>query len=117
MTCHTIGGSGGTGGPPLDDFGASASPLKMVSRMWGHGPTMVRAQKEQNLEVPKFAGSEVADILAYLRGASLKPASRQSFLSPGDPTTGRVVFERKQCHLCHPVGGVGGGRRPRPRNE
>jgi mono/diheme cytochrome c family protein len=112
ITCHSIGGQGARVGPALDSFGANSSPLKIVSRMWSHGPTMVRSQKERKMKVPRFEGAQVADILAYLQGASLEPVAREPLLMPGDPGRGRAVFAYKQCGLCHPVAGEGAGTGP-----
>jgi cytochrome c2 len=108
IDCHSLGGSGGMVGPPLDKFGSSASSLDLVARMWSHGPAMVRSQRERNVEVPKFQGTEVADLMAYLKGSSLE-AIRSRYQRPGDPDKGRAIFEQKQCALCHAVRGKGGG--------
>ncbi|NQU47345.1 MAG: c-type cytochrome [Planctomycetes bacterium] len=108
VDCHSIGNSGGSVGPALDEFGSSASSLDLVARMWSHGPAMVRTQRERNAEVPKFKGTEVADLMAYLKGSSLK-AARVPFQRPGNPDRGRNIFEQKQCALCHAVRGEGGG--------
>lgn len=112
VQCHSIGGRGGDRGPSLDTYGAAASPLKMVTAMWNHGPKMVGVQTDLNIETPRFDGSEVADILAYLRASTTKLKMEAEYLSPGDPQKGRLVFEKKKCATCHPVRGVGKGEGP-----
>ncbi len=106
VNCHSIGGSGAQIGPALDKFGSSASSLDLVARMWSHGPAMLRSQRDRNVQIPKFQGAEVADILAYLKGSSME-ATRTKFQRPGDQVLGRGIFEEKQCALCHAVKGEG----------
>ncbi|MHC4078070.1 MAG: c-type cytochrome, partial [Planctomycetota bacterium] len=90
--CHSIGGQGGDRGPNLDAYGAAASSVKMVTAMWNHGPNMVTVQKDLNLEPSRFDGSEVADILAYLKASTTKLNLETEYLSPGHPQKGRIVF-------------------------
>jgi len=110
--CHSIGGSSSSQAPQLDDYAASASPLKMVTAMWNHGPAMVQTLKNTGIEIPVFEGSEIADILAYLQGSTVNPMVQKSYLTPGDPALGREVYINKQCNLCHKVRGEGEGDGP-----
>lgn len=104
--CHAVGSARSeVGAPALDTYAASASPMKMVTAMWNHGPAMVDIQRSLGLEVPKFNGSEIADILAYLKGTAIQTGGRSDFLRPGEPDRGRLVFVDKQCIRCHAVHG------------
>ena len=89
----------------IEKFKAAMSPIKMVTAMWNHGPAMVATQRSLELEVPKFFGSEIADILAYLKGTATSAGERADFLRPGEPDRGRVVFVAKECVRCHAVNG------------
>ena len=110
VRCHSIGGDGGSVGPPLDAYASAASPVKMLTAMWNHGPAMVRRFRMLGMKPASFKGSETADILAYLRATTTRPHTRTEYLSPGDPRAGRKVFEQKKCASCHPVRGVGKGK-------
>ena len=63
VACHTLGGSGGDGGGPLDAFSAFPSPIVLAQAMWNAGPEMQRVQLTR-MAIPVFSGSEMADIQA-----------------------------------------------------
>jgi hypothetical protein len=44
----------------------------LVAALWKHGPAMLDRMRQQKLAWPQFAGTEMADLTAYLHGAELK---------------------------------------------
>lgn len=111
IRCHRIGNEGGETGPPLDVLNREAAPLSIAQALWNHGPAMVSAIQASGLEVPKFEGNEIIDIVAYIRTHGQRQAAR-TFQSQGDPEQGRAVFESKGCSACHEIFGDGSGVGP-----
>jgi cytochrome c551/c552 len=69
-TCHA---SGTSGAPRLPRGGAEFSGASMVSALWRHGPTMLEAMTKRGTPWPRFDGTEMADLIAYLNsGGSAK---------------------------------------------
>lgn len=60
--CH------GSGAPYLA-HGEESSSYGMVSVLWQHGPEMQRQMKAKGVAWPQLAGSDVADIIAYMKSA------------------------------------------------
>jgi cytochrome c2 len=61
--CHNDAASGA---PHLPAQGREFSSASMVSVLWRHGPRMLDAVKAKGLEWPRFDGSQMADLIAYL---------------------------------------------------
>jgi mono/diheme cytochrome c family protein len=96
MKCHAINGEGGTIGPDL-----AASPLRkgvmeIAGKMWNHAPTMWSTRKIIGEEPITLTGHEMADIISYLYFLGFSTTS-------GNPDTGREIFARKGCSICHSV--------------
>jgi mono/diheme cytochrome c family protein len=104
IRCHKVGGEGGETGPPLDALNRGVSPLSIGQALWNHGPAMVSAIEASGLEVPKFEGNEIIDLIAYIRIHGTRQSARR-FQSPGDPEKGRAVFQAKGCSACHEIFG------------
>jgi cytochrome c2 len=99
--CHTLRGQGGSGGGPLDRFGAYPSPAPLAQAMWNAGPTMQQAQLSRGNPIPRFAGHEMADLQAYIRDEGLRKGSSVELLPLPDPARGAQVFRAKGCGVCH----------------
>lgn len=106
--CHTVGNEGGAVGPRLDGYAREASAIALASALWNHGPKMRMKLPEDGVPMPVFRGSEVADILAYIRGASLEPWRPRRYLPLGSPVRGHSLFHSKGCIHCHSIRGQGG---------
>jgi hypothetical protein len=44
----------------------------MVAALWKHGPEMLNRMRLRKISWPRFGGSEMADLAAYLHGSNLK---------------------------------------------
>jgi mono/diheme cytochrome c family protein len=110
IQCHRLGREGGTTGPRLDALPRGIPPLTIAQDLWNHGPVMVPAIRRMGLDVPRFEGSEIIDLFAYLRGHGQRQAARE-FRSAGNPERGKRLFASKGCGSCHSVftGGSGIG--------
>ncbi len=61
--CHNDASSGA---PRLPTPGREFSGAAMISALWSHGPRMLDLMKTKGLEWPRFSGSQMADLIAYL---------------------------------------------------
>jgi len=90
---HAIEAQLSTGATPITDaLGLSAMQALMGAR---------------GLRWPEFQGTDVADIIAYIRTQATNPR-RHFYLEPADPATGRIIFQQKGCTNCHGVRGSAG---------
>ena len=61
--CHNDASSGA---PHLPIAGHEFSSAAMISVLWRHGPRMLEQMKSKNLAWPRFDGTQMADLIAYL---------------------------------------------------
>lgn len=107
ITCHSIKGVGGSVGPDLTRWGNYINPIVWANRMWVNAPRMEREMKARGVNWPELNGSDMVQIIAYVRSAT---AGQRIYLEPGSPTRGKGLFVGKGCASCHPIrGGVGRG--------
>jgi mono/diheme cytochrome c family protein len=112
IVCHQVGGTGGVVGPSLDFLGQYGSPIFAAATMWNHGPAMAEAMRRRGIPRPRFEGSELADLIAYLRSASPDRVEEPLYVIPGQADQGRRLFAEKRCAECHGPRGQGGGIGP-----
>lgn len=106
LRCHAVGGRGGRAGPDLERWTQYRNPVSWIQTMWNHGPGMQATMSARGIEWPMFRGSDIADLVAYVRQAA--PASRKKvYLRPSDPAAGKAVFRAKGCASCHGLHGSG----------
>jgi cytochrome c len=110
IQCHSLKGEGGKIAPDLARWGSFANPILWAQVMWNKAPLMEDAIKDKGLPWPEFEGSEMVDLLSYIRHISASSYEQQIFLLPADPNVGKALFESKFCIKCHAVRGVGGTR-------
>lgn len=108
IVCHQLGGVGGVIGPSLDFLRRYASPIYLAAGLWNHAPEMLETMRAQRIEPPRFKGSELADLLSYLRAGVREGGDAPVYLLPGRPAEGRRVFVERRCAECHAAGGKGG---------
>jgi len=108
VTCHALGGRGGSVGPALDAMKRANSPVLVATAMWNHGPEMAEVMKAHGVARPTFKDRELVDLIAYVvQAASDKPGDTAQVV-PGTPSRGQALFTDKQCVTCHAVGSKGG---------
>jgi mono/diheme cytochrome c family protein len=71
---------------------------------------MAEAMEKQNVPRPTFQGTEISDLLAYIRAAG--GGTERVYVSPGSPKRGEALFTKKHCVECHSVRGHGGNVGP-----
>jgi mono/diheme cytochrome c family protein len=104
--CHSLGGKGGSVGPRLDKYSRYTSPLFLTAALWDHGKRMAEAMHKRNILRPTFQGTDIADLLAYIRSAG--GGTERVYVAPGKPKDGEALFTKKHCVECHSVRGHGG---------
>lgn len=105
--CHAVGERGTRVGPDLSDWASYRNPVSWIQAMWNHAPAMQALMGARGLRWPEFQGTDVADIIAYIRTQATNPR-RHFYLEPADPATGRIIFQQKGCTNCHGVRGSAG---------
>ncbi|MBI5281602.1 MAG: c-type cytochrome [Candidatus Solibacter usitatus] len=60
--CH------GKGIAPVLALGERATSYEMIAVLWDHGPAMHKEMKAKGIAWPRFESTEMADLLAHLRG-------------------------------------------------
>ncbi|HXV86756.1 MAG TPA: c-type cytochrome [Gemmatimonadales bacterium] len=108
VACHQVRGAGGVMGPDLGVVSSSATPIMLAAGMWNHAPAMARAMQSRQVPRPVFTGSELRDLLAFVKGSGDALPSGVLYVAPGHPERGRQLFQEKRCVECHRVAGTGG---------
>jgi len=106
VQCHAVRGAGGRIGPDLGRSSMKGSFFEIVAAMWNHAPTMQEKMSELRLMRPRFEGTELSDLLAFLYFLNY-------FDEPGDARSGKSLFAEKHCIECHAIGREGGHSGPR----
>jgi cytochrome c2 len=107
VQCHAVRGRGGKIGPDLAVISGVDTPIEWAQTLWNHAPVMEKNIDKVGLAWPRFAKTEMNDLLAYVREVVGGPRS-ESKLLPADPKHGWQVFNSKSCIVCHAVQGQGG---------
>ena len=107
VECHAVGGTGGHVVPALDRFASYVAPIPLAQGMWNHWRGMRAAQAAAGVPMPRFYGSEIIDIQAYLRVTSRERGRKLVLLPPPDPARGESLFRQKTCPACHGADGRG----------
>jgi cytochrome c2 len=98
--CHLPQGRQGIG-PALERLRRPQGALELAGRLWNHAPVMFAALRQEGLEWPGIAASEMADLMAYLQADPARDPVP-------DPFQGQVLLIRKGCLKCHRLRGEGG---------
>lgn len=97
--CHGEGGRGTAIAPDLLSVTLRLSVSAIAGEMWNHSLQMRATMEEHNVRFPRFEGSEMADVIAYLYYLNFYDVD-------GDPILGELSFFRKGCARCHIAGGA-----------
>lgn len=98
VRCHGPGGSGTDAGPDLRAATQRLQVSEIAGRLWNHSAQMAAAMRARAILFPRFQGTEMADIIAYLYYLRFYEAG-------GDARAGALVFTRKGCATCHAEAG------------
>ena len=108
VKCHSLGKNESEVGPSLDKFGLMTLPVFLGTDLWNHWPGMTVVFKMNQLKHPIFDKTDLANILAYIRGESIDETENRKYLEPRNPDKGKTIFEAKKCNQCHAVFGKEG---------
>jgi cytochrome c2 len=109
VRCHVVGERDPKGKVPMDRFAGARSPIFLAQAMWNAAPKIRDALAQLDVPPPTFEGSEMADILAWIRSEALDGCRTPMFVAPGDPVRGARLFDEKSCSKCHSVAGPSPG--------
>jgi cytochrome c551/c552 len=71
LKCHSLAGEGGRVRPDLAARRADyQSAPTWAAAMWTHTPRMAAMAREQGVPYPRFSGSEMTNLVGYLRSAA-----------------------------------------------
>lgn len=107
VVCHQIEGVGGVFGPSLDSV-VQFGPIFFAATMWNHGPSMAEAMQARGIKRPNFSGSELRDLIAYVKVVSRGRGDQPMQVLPGRVEDGERLFASRGCVDCHGIRGVGG---------
>jgi mono/diheme cytochrome c family protein len=110
--CHAASDTGERAAPPLAALRRSTSSVLMAAAMWNHVSQMGDAMDAAGVTRTPFAGTELQDIVAYIRTAGRDPGGKSVPLVVGVPDRGQQLFIDKRCAKCHAVGRKGSGPGP-----
>lgn len=100
VKCHWSTGGDPSSGPPLGRAMLSASPSVVAQDMWNHATQMTAAMRQLQVPRSRFAGHEMADLLAFLGGPTAALSGGEAVML-GDAVAGSDVFRSKGCARCH----------------
>jgi len=106
--CHPLTGKGKGGVRGLDEFPQNLSPVFLSQVIWNHGPDMIAEMVKLGMKWPEFKGTEMMDLLEYIKTNAKGGSKEVAFITPGNPKEGKQVFASKGCIKCHAIRGEGG---------
>ncbi|HWO89445.1 MAG TPA: c-type cytochrome, partial [Gemmatimonadales bacterium] len=95
--CHGRAGRGSQWGPDLRSATVRLRMSEIAGVLWNHSFEMSAAMQARGVSFPRFEGSEMADVIAFLYYLRFDEA-------PGDSARGAAVFRRLRCSGCHQPG-------------
>jgi mono/diheme cytochrome c family protein len=107
VMCHQMEGVGGVFGPSLDSI-VQFGPIFFAATMWNHGPSMAEAMQARGVKRPNFSGSELRDLIAYVKSVSRARGDQSVHALPGRAQEGERLFAARGCVDCHGIKGTGG---------
>ncbi|MCI0694265.1 c-type cytochrome [candidate division KSB1 bacterium] len=104
ITCHTIGKSGGTVGPILNQV-SNRRPLDWL-RKWLKDPNATKpGTKMPNFQ---FSDAELDNALSYLKDMKRTVESEKILAANPEPMkAGEALFKAYDCYACHRIGDQG----------
>jgi mono/diheme cytochrome c family protein len=87
----------------LSRWAMYTNPILWAQMMWNHSPQMEKEMRRVGLSKIEFKGSEMVDLIAYIR--SLSASAEKVYIVPGDTASGEKHFAQRGCAKCHTPGG------------
>ncbi len=106
VSCHPSSGRGKEGAPGLSEFPKNISPVFLSQAIWNHSLNMMARMVEIGMKWPKFRGTEMMDLLEYIK-TKAEGGEDPAFFKPGNPKEGKKIFDSKGCNRCHFIWGEG----------
>ena len=106
--CHPLSGKGKKGERGLNELHQNLSPVFLSQVIWNHGPNMIAEMVKLGIKWPEFKGTEMMDLLEYIKTNAKGGLKEAAFITPGNPKEGKQVFTSKGCIKCHAIRGEGG---------
>ncbi len=98
VQCHGTGGRGTAAGPDLRAATQQLRVSEIAGRLLNHSSRMAAAMLAKGVAFPRFRGTEMADVIAFLYYLRF-------YDTEGDAGTGQLLFVQKGCVGCHPADG------------
>ena len=103
VRCHGSTGRGTALGPDLRAATLRMRVSEIAGVLWNHSFEMSARMRERGVSFPRFQGTEMADVIAFLYYLRFNETE-------GDSVAGAAVFRSKGCAACHrPDSGVAVG--------
>ena len=94
IQCHGPGGRGTAFAPDLRTATQRLRVSEIAGELWNHSSQMSAAMRARGIAFPRFQGTEMADVIAFLYYLRFNETG-------GDVTAGHLVFTSKGCANCH----------------
>ncbi len=94
VRCHGATGRGTASGPDLRAATLRMSVSEIAGVLWNHSFEMSARMQQRGVAFPRFSGTEMADVIAFLYYLRFDETH-------GDSAAGERVFRAKGCAGCH----------------
>lgn len=94
VLCHGTDGRGTEDGPNLWEATERLSLSEIAGQLWNHSSQMEEAMRVRGITLPRFEGTEMADVIAFLYYLRFNDPE-------GDVERGGILFVEKGCSTCH----------------
>jgi len=94
VRCHGANGRGTAYGPNIRAVTNHRRVSEIAGVLWNHSQQMSSAMQARGIPIPRFQGTELADVIAFLYYLPFGG-------SEGNARRGEQVFSEKGCARCH----------------
>ena len=100
LECHSVNGSGGAVGPPVEKWESLQGPILLIGQMWNHQAQMHNEMAARGVPWPQLSSQDLDDLLVYLQNLPQTRGEEQSMELPS-MGSGEAIFREKGCIGCH----------------
>ncbi len=97
--CHGLSSPRREAVVPAASWKALADPIALAQQMWNHSREMKTELEKSEIPYPRLSAQELADLLAYLRGA--QAPVREVEFAPVPANRVQTLLSSKGCAACH----------------